>query len=138
MPLPENAIVAPLTKLVPVTVMFCAPVPRPFEFGLSDVIVGRAVTVKALASVTEPPSGFVERGARADPSAPSCRWTRSPMHGWIALRQIQFTVMPVPEKEKSPFVVQLDGKFEPLIMIVWFVAPCGNADGLSDVKPAPR
>ena len=40
MPLPENAIVAPLTKSVPVTVMFCAPVPRPFEFGLIEMNSG--------------------------------------------------------------------------------------------------
>ena len=57
-PLPENATSTPLTKLVPVTVMFCAPDPRAFEFGLSDVTVGRALTVKPLFTVTDPPSGF--------------------------------------------------------------------------------
>ena len=59
MPLPENATPTPVAKLVPLIVMFCGPVPRAFEFGLSDVIVGRAVTVKEFDSVEVPPSGLV-------------------------------------------------------------------------------
>jgi hypothetical protein len=126
MPFPENATVAPLTKFVPVIVMFEALVPRPFEFGLMDVIVGPAVTLNGAVRTTVPPSPFVTVASR-DPSGAVLDTSTLIQTCWDVCRAIQFTLIPVPENATLIPV----WKFDPVNENVWFVAPrpivCGQS-----------
>jgi hypothetical protein len=123
MPLPENATPTPVAKLPPLIVMFCGPVPRAFEFGLSDVIVGRDVTVKAFDSVEVPPSGLVTVTLRTPVAAVEDTETlRVNLDEFC--RFTVLTVIPVPENAtEPPPLTKFDGKFEPFRVMVWFVAP---------------
>ena len=118
MPFPENATPTPVAKLVPLIVMFCSPVPRPFEFGLSDVIVGRAVTVKEFENVAVPPSGLVTVTLRTPVAAVDETETTTVSRVEL-LRVTEFTVMPLPEKlTEPPPLTKFDGKFEPLTVML--------------------
>ena len=125
MPVPENAALAPLTKPVPVIVMFWLLAPCPRELGLVELTVGPALTVKTLVPVPAPASGLVTVTSRAPVLAFEAivmfavRWLES-------TKLVELTVMPVPENETlAPLA-----KPVPLIVTLWLPAPCPSELGL--------
>jgi hypothetical protein len=130
-PLPEKAMLAPLTNPLPVIVMAWLDRPWRSELGLSDVTVGRAVTVNALPSDPTPPSRFVTVTVRAPRVAVvetemlTLRWLES-------VRLTELTVIPVPEKATDDVGHEPELKFEPVRVTFWLAAPWPRELGLSD------
>jgi hypothetical protein len=129
-PVPENETASPepLSKLVPVIVMFWLVAPCPRELGLVDVTVGPALTVNAPVAVATSPSGLVTETLR-DP-VPAL-----PAIVMLAVSEVELTklteltVIPDPE---NPTVAP-DTKLVPVIVIVWLVAPWSNEAGATEV-----
>jgi hypothetical protein len=129
-PVPENETASPepLSKLVPVIVMFWLVAPCPRELGLAEVTVGAAFTVNRADPVATSPSGLVTETLR-DP-VPGL-----PAIVMLAVSEVELTklteltVIPDPE---NPTVAP-DTKLVPVIVIVWLVAPWSNEAGATEV-----
>jgi hypothetical protein len=125
MPVPENVAAAPDTNPVPVIVMSWLVAPCPRDAGLVDVTVGAALTVKTLAPVPTPASGFVTVTSRAPVVAFEATVMLAVSE--VALTNVvEFTVMPVPENvaaapETNPV---------PVIVMFWLAAPWPRELGL--------
>jgi hypothetical protein len=129
-PVPENetANPEPLSKLVPVIVMFWLVAPWPRELGLVDVTVGPAFTVNAPVAVATSPSGLVTETLR-DPVAALPEIVMLAVTEVALTKLTELTVIPDPE---NPAVAP-DTKFVPVIVIVWLVAPWSNEAGATEV-----
>jgi hypothetical protein len=116
MPAPENVAVAPLTKPVPVIVMFWFVAPWPREAGFVDVTLGFALIVKP--TEAEPPSGFVTVIVLAPVVAFPAIVTFAVTCA-LSTKVVELTVTPVPEND----AVAPAAKFVPVIVMSWAVAP---------------
>jgi hypothetical protein len=127
-PDPENAGVAPLTKLVPLIVTTKLLAPRSPEFGVVEVTVGPALTVNTPVPVALLLSGLVTVTLRAPVAAPPLIETLAVSD--VALTKVvELTVIPVPENE----AVAPLSKPEPVTVTLKLVAPWSPELGLAEV-----
>ena len=95
-PIPENTVLAPLSKPVPVIVMVWPLAPCPRELGLVEVTEGAALTAKTPVPVAVVRSGLVTVTFRAPVvAAPEIVMLTV---SWVELEKVvELTVTPVPE-----------------------------------------
>ena len=106
--------------------------PRVPDGGLSDVIVGAPVTENPPARVALAPPGLVTVTSRGPVVAVADTVIRAV--SWVALfRFTEFTVIPEPKLTVPPLPEKPAAKFEPVITIAWFEAPCTCEFGLTEV-----
>ena len=128
-PVPENATEPPpLTKFVgkfePLTVMVWFVAPWPLLFGLTEEIVGRAVTVKQPLHDAEPPAdGLVAVTFRVPVDAVDDTETFA-VNCVLLFFVTEFTVIPLPENTSVPPKVPFPPpKPVPATVTTWFAAP---------------
>jgi hypothetical protein len=127
-PVPENATVAPETKLVPVIVMFWLVAPWARELGLVEETVGPAFTVNTPVPVPAPASGLVTVTLPAPVLAPAATVMFAVSE--VPLTNVtEFTVIPTAEND----TVAPETKPVPVIVMFWLVAPWPREAGLVEV-----
>jgi len=127
MPEPLKLAVAPLTKPVPVIVMFSFVAPWPLLFGLVEVTAGAALTVNTPVPVPVPPSVFVTVTLRAPVAAPAATVT-----GTVIV--VAFATVTAPVAMPVPLNTTVAPLAKPVPVIVTVVGPVPWAIALSDVE----
>jgi hypothetical protein len=135
MPVPENATdvvgQVPLAKFVPVMTMLWLVAPWPRELGLSEVMVGAALTVNPLARVARPPSMLTTVTVLA-PTVAVAEIVTLAVSCVVLLRVTELTVIPVPENRTEEAAQVPVRKFVPVMVMFWLAAPWPREAGLSD------
>ena len=98
------------------------------------MIVGRAVTLNALAIDDDPPSRLVTVTVRA-PTVAEVDTERLTVRWVEFVRVTELTVIPPPVKATDEVGHEPDRKLEPVMTIDWLVAPWPRELGLSDEIP---
>jgi hypothetical protein len=127
MPEPLKLAVAPLTKPVPVIVMFSFVAPCPLLFGLVEVTAGAALTVNTPVPVPVPPSVFVTVTLRAPVAAPAATVT-----GTVIV--VELATVTAPVAMPVPLNTTVAPLAKPVPVIVTVVGPVPWAIAFSDVE----
>jgi hypothetical protein len=129
MPVPENVTFAPLTKPVPLMVMFWFDAPWPRPLGLVELTVGPALTVKPFVLVPTPASPFVSVTSRV-PTVAVAETVMLAVSCVELTKVVELTVIPFPNEEASE--APLTKPLPPIVML-WLVAPWPRLLGLVEL-----